>query len=312
MMDERCPTCEARDWTTLFESRGYRIGRCKSCGLVRTLGVVPEGETEYPPFEQSETALVRALRFGVAQLLRERARFVEKVAPGKRLLDVGCGSGSFARLASSRGFDAVGVEPFSLGREVDEPRLRLVRGKLEKLAPTLGRFDVITMWHVLEHLDDPIPALETLLTLLEPGGIAVISVPNFASWQSRVFEGGWFHLDPPRHINHFVEGTLRELLGRFGLEVFEERTFHFEYGPVGWLQSGINRILPRKNFLFEFIKDRGALADMPGALVAANLAASAALAGVLAAPATVVEAIASRFDAGSVVTVAVRRRGDAR
>lgn len=317
-VSERCPSCGAQNWSHLFDSRGYAIGRCSRCGLVRTLGVVEDGVVAYPPFEQRETLLVRSLRFGVAQLLRERARFVESVVPSdksgtaRRLLDIGCGSGSFARLASSRGFDAVGVEPFSLNREVNAPRLRLVRGAVEDLASELGTFDVITMWHVLEHLSDPKPVLARLTKMLRPGGVAVISVPNFESWQSRAFEGGWFHLDPPRHINHFTETTLRALLDEAGLDVFDERTFHFEYGPVGWLQSALNRMLPRKNFLFEFIKDRGALADVPDYQVALNLGASAVLGAVLAAPVTALEVVAGTVGRGSVITVAVRPRAEGR
>ncbi|MBX3204383.1 MAG: class I SAM-dependent methyltransferase [Labilithrix sp.] len=311
--DEPCPTCGVTRWTALFESRSFTIGRCARCGLVRTLGVSADGDATYPAFDQRETALVRAMRFAVAQLLRERARIVERFAPApsepgakRRLLDVGCGSGAFARLMSRRGFDAVGVEPFSLGRPVDEPGLRLVRAPLERVRSDLGDFDVITMWHVLEHLDAPQPTLASLREHLRPGGVVVISVPNFESWQSRFFEGGWFHLDPPRHVTHFDHATLKALFAETGFEILGERTFHFEYGPVGWLQSALNRILPRKNFLYEFIKDRGALAGVPASQTALNLALSGAAGVALAAPSVVVEALAALKNAGSVITFAAR------
>ena len=311
---EACPTCEGTEWRALFESRSYTIGRCARCGLVRTLGVdLDGGDVTYPAFDQRETPLVRAMRFGVTQLLRERARLVERVTPkesstgGKRrLLDVGCGSGAFARLMSKRGFDAVGVEPFSLGRPVDEPGLRLVRAPLERVRSDLGDFDVITMWHVLEHVASPRPTLESLRDHLRPGGVVVVSVPNFESWQSKFFEGGWFHLDPPRHITHFDHHTLRSLFDETGFEILSERTFHFEYGPVGWLQSALNRFLPRKNFLYEFVKDRGALAEVPAYQTALNLALSGALGATLAAPSIVVEMLAGFRGAGSVITVVAR------
>lgn len=315
IVGEPCPACGATQWTELFEARGFSIGRCKGCSLVRTLGVTDdEGVVTYPAFDQRDTVLVRAMRFAVAQLLRERARLVEAVAPpvagGKRrILDVGCGSGAFARLMSSRGFDAVGVEPFSLGRPVDEPGLRLVRAPLEKVRNDLGDFDVITMWHVLEHLTSPRPTLESLREHLRPGGVVVISVPNFDSWQSRFFKDGWFHLDPPRHITHYDHRTFQALFDETGFEILEERTFHFEYGPVGWLQSALNRILPRKNFLYEFIKDRGALANVPISQTALNLALSGAAGAVLAAPSVLVEAIAGLKGAGSVITFVARPRG---
>src|SRR5206468_2351851 len=140
------------------------------------------------------------------------------------------------RLMARSGYDVVGVEPFSLGRPERAPRLSLLRAPLEECGPELGRFDVITLWQVLEHVRDPRALLASLLGHLAPGATLVVSVPNFASWQSRVFGPGWFHLDAPRHLTHFEMGTLADLLDRLDLEVFATRTFHLEYGPAGWLQ----------------------------------------------------------------------------
>lgn len=309
MSAERCPICGAHSWERLFDSRSYAIGRCTGCQLVRTLGVVADdGVATYPHFDQRETAVVKLMRFAVTQLLRERASIVGKAASkGARLLDVGCGSGAFARMMSERGYDAVGVEPFSLGRPVDEPGLRLIRAEFADVKNDIGKFDVVTMWHVLEHIPSPKELLEGVLDVLAPGGVLVLSVPNFASWQSRFFEGGWFHLDPPRHITHFDRSTLHALLESLDLETISERTFHVEYGPVGWLQSAFNRIL-RPNFLFEFVKDRGALANVPLHETALNLVASGAAGAVLAIPAFAVEAAAGAAGAGSVLTMTLRRR----
>lgn len=309
---EPCPICGAKSWSALFESRTFTIGRCQRCHVVRTLGVVPDGDAEYPPFDQRETLGVKAMRVLVTQLLRERAQIVESVsrAPA-RLLDVGCGSGAFARLMSQRGYDATGVEPYSLGRPVEEPNLRLVRAPLERVSKDLGTFDVITLWHVLEHFVDPTERLRALIPMLRPNGVLVVSVPNFDSWQSRLFRGGWFHLDPPRHITHFDTKTVDALFADVGFEIFERRTFHLEYGPVGWLQSTLNRILPRPNFLYEFVKDRGALLGVPASQIAANLLASATVGAALGMPAVLLEACAASLGAGAVITVAARARSGA-
>ena len=305
---EACPICGSTSWEHLFDSRSFPIARCSGCQLVRTLGVEDDGVTTYPHFDQRETPVVKLMRFAVTQLLRERASLVSKVTSrGQRLLDVGCGSGAFARMMSERGYSAVGVEPFSLGRPVDEPNLKLIRAEFADVKNELGKFDVVTMWHVLEHIPSPKVLLAGVLDVLSPDGVLVVSVPNFDSWQSRFFKGGWFHLDPPRHITHFDRHTLHALFADLDLEIQSERTFHVEYGPVGWLQSALNRIL-RPNFLFEFVKDRGALAQVPKTEVALNLAASGAAGAVLAAPAFVVEALAGLRGSGSVITVTARRR----
>ena len=305
---ELCPGCRTRRFEPIFEARAFDIARCQTCGLVRTLGVTADGATEYPPFDQRDTALVRLLRTAVGQLVRERLGFVRRVRSSGRLLDFGCGSGSFARLASGAGYEVVGLEPFSLGQPLESPRLRLIRGSLEHNADTLGTFDLITLWQVLEHVQDPRALLERLLAHLAPGGALVVSVPNFASWQSRAFGASWFHLDPPRHITHFERRTILALFAELGLEPIAERTFHLEYGPVGWLQSSLNRLLPRSNFLYEFVKDRGALQGVNPALVAINLVGSLVGSAFLALPALAVETAAAQAQAGAVLTFAVEPR----
>jgi SAM-dependent methyltransferase len=306
---ERCPLCGGRRWQTLFSARGHDIARCEECRVVRTLGVEVTGQELYPPFDQRDTPIVRLMRFGVQQLLRERGRYVRQLQPRGRLLDFGCGSGAFATMMASGGaHEVVGVEPFSLGRPVEKPRLRLVRAPLEMCRAELGQFDVVTVWSVVEHVENPAELLADLFPHLRPGGVMIVSVPNFASWQSRLFGPKWFHLDPPRHISHFEPDTMRRLLTRLGLEVFNERSFHIEYGPVGWIQSALNAARVKHNFMFEFVKDRGALASLSSTAVAANLAASVAGAAALFAPALLVEAAAALVQAGSMVTVAARKK----
>jgi 2-polyprenyl-3-methyl-5-hydroxy-6-metoxy-1,4-benzoquinol methylase len=296
----------------LFVARGYDIARCETCGLVRTLGVSAEdGARQYPAFDQGDTPVVRGLRWLVGQLLRERTGFVRAIRSDGRLLDVGCGNGGFARLMARTGYDVVGVEPFSLGQSVLEPKLRLIRGRFEDHRDSLGMFDIITAWQVIEHLPDPPLLLAGLLEHLQPNGTLIISVPNFASWQSRVFGPRWFHLDPPRHVVHFDRRTLRRLVAKLDLELVRERVHHLEYGPVGWLQSALNLVLPRSNCLYEFVKDRGALAGVPSSEVCLNLAMSAALGLTLAPSSVMVEALASLAGAGAALTVALRRRGRA-
>ena len=308
---EACPACGSDRWSTLFTVRAFGIGRCDECRLVFTLGAAADdGAMQYPPFDQRETALVRLLRLLTNQLLRERARLVEGVQAreGGRLLDFGCGSGAFARLMAGRGYDVVGVEPFSLGRPIERPGLRLVRAPLEELRDDLGTFDIITTWQVLEHVPDPRAIVAALAQHLAPGGTLVVSVPNFASWQSRLFGPGWFHLDPPRHLSHFERSSLQALVRAAGLAIIEERTFHFEYGPVGWTQSALNGLLPRRNFLYEFVKDRGALADVSAGKTALLLAASFVAGAGMAGPSVLLEMAAGLGRAGAVLTVTARHQ----
>ncbi len=301
-----CPVCEGRRFTAEFRSSsGYEIVRCSACGLVFTdARSAPPPSTLYPPFEQTDTPAQRGARQALSLFTLQRARLVESVSAGRRLLDYGAGAGQFARFMAGRGFDVVGLEPYSLGRTLEEPSLKLVRAPLAEVKASLGTFDVITLWHVLEHLERPLPLLRELRELLRPGGALVVSVPNFASWQSRVFKGGWFHLDAPRHLLQFEPATLEDCLRRAGFRVTQQFPFLPEYGTSGWIQSALNRVLPHRNFLYEWVKDRGALADMGASQRAAHFAASVAGSLPLFAASLPVEFLAARGNRAAALTVA--------
>ncbi len=308
-----CPSCDAPDHDLVFTSwNGYPIRRCQSCQLVFTDDrLAPPPETLYPPFEQSDTAARKNVRSALSLFLKQRASFVRRVTPRTsakpRLLDYGCGSGAFARFMASGGYDVVGLEPFSLGAPTNEASLTLLRKPFENARPELGSFDVITLWHVLEHVKKPIDLLRDLAEHLKDDGVFVISVPNFKSVQSELFKGAWFHLDPPRHLIHFEPETLASTLTRAGLREAADQPFLPEYGTSGWVQSVLNGVLPHKNFLFELVKDRGALSGMSSATTAMHAAASVLLGAPVFAASLPIEAVASGRNRSAALTIAARR-----
>ncbi len=270
--------------------------------------MAPPAEQLYPEFDQSGTAFTKGAGSALQVFLHQRENFVRKLKPTGRLLDFGCGNGAFAQHMSTAGFETVGLEPFSLGTTITGERLQLMRAPFESVKASLGLFDVITMWHVLEHLRRPAEVLHQLSQHLSPGGVLVISVPNFASLQRAVFQGGWFHLDPPRHLTHFEPATLQDCLRRAGLEPVGEKPFLPEYGSSGWIQSSLNVVLPHTNYLYELVKDRGALRGMSRASSAAHLVGSLAMSVPLLPLSFPVEAFASAKGRGAALTVAARQR----
>jgi SAM-dependent methyltransferase len=305
MHELECPQCGAHDVTTEFRSsNAYDIVRCRACRLVFSdARLAPPPSQLYPPFEQTDSAAQRGARSALSLFTLQRARLVEAAKPSGRLLDYGAGAGQFARFMAGRGFDTVGLEPYSLGKTLEGERLRLVRAPLASVKAELGAFDVITLWHVLEHVDRPVPLLRELRSMLARGGVLVVSVPNFASWQSGVFKGAWFHLDPPRHLLHFEPDTLDDCLRRAGFSVTRSVPFLPEYGSSGWIQSALNRVLPHQNFLYEWVKDRGALSSMPRASQALHLTASVAGSMAMFGASLPVEFLAARSNKAAAITV---------
>jgi len=304
-----CPSCGGDKTRQVFiSSNAYPIVRCSRCNLVFTdMRNAPPAPALYPEFDQSASGVPKAMRSSLGVFTRQRAGVVRSVKTGGRLLDFGCGNGAFARWMSEIGYDAVGLEPFSLGRPTASERLLLIREPLDSAAPRLGRFDVVTLWHVLEHLSRPVEVLKKLFELLAPDGVLVVSVPNFKSWQSRVFRGSWFHLDPPRHVVHFEAETLERCLHEAGLETMKRWDFLPEYGSSGWVQSTLNQVLPHRNYLYEIVKDRGALKDLGPASHGLHFGTSLLLGAPTLALSMPVEAVASVFGYGAALTFAARR-----
>jgi len=303
-----CPACQNGEAALLFRSKNdYPIVRCSRCNLVFTdMRNAPPPFQLYPAFDQTESALPKAVRRTLGIFTRQREGLVRSIKPSGRLLDFGCGSGAFARWMSQAGYDVVGLEPFSLGQPLESDRLLLLREPLESAAKKIGRFDIITMWHVLEHLNRPVEVLRSLSELLVPGGTVVVSVPNFQSWQSRVFRGGWFHLDPPRHVVHFEGDTLTSCLRDAGLETTRRWEFLPEYGSSGWVQSTLNRLLPHTNYLYEMVKDRGAVKGLGVSSHALHLTASLLASAPTLVLSVPMEALASAVPRGAALTFAAR------
>jgi len=306
-----CGTLEARPRFAI-EGMAARIVACTSCGTGRLHPLPDEAEVAsfYPAaYYGGHGAKFRGLvEWGVRAAGARHVRFLARgLAPGARVLDVGCGRGITLAALADRGFEAHGVElgPDAL-RGVD-PRAQV------RIAPTLAaaghpaeRFDMVLIWHVLEHLREPGATLAEAHRLLRPGGRLVVAVPNFSSWQARWAGPAWFHLDPPRHLHHFPLAALRRLVERSGFEIVAEHHFSLRQNPFGWIQSALNRWggLPR-NGLYTLLYRRGPAPAPFGARTRCALWAGLALG---AAPALALAVAEAAFGSGATVHLVARRR----
>jgi 2-polyprenyl-3-methyl-5-hydroxy-6-metoxy-1,4-benzoquinol methylase len=135
------------------------------------------------------------------------------------MLDVGCGTGDLARTFASYGWKVAGVKPAAgAAAAAAAAGVDVHVGTLDD-APWHGHtFDAIVFNHSLEHVPDPAASLDQAAALLREGGVLAVAVPNFDSWQRRLFGSRWFQLDLPRHLQHFDARTLGALLRRAGLQ----------------------------------------------------------------------------------------------
>jgi SAM-dependent methyltransferase len=158
-----------------------------------------------------------ALRTPPLGALRERA-------PG-RVLDVGCGRGDLGETLVRAGWRVTGIDPSPEACAVAARRGIDARvGTPATLDLEPGAYDAVSFQHSLEHVSDPLAALRSVAAALRPGGLVLITVPNFGGWQARVFRSRWYHLDLPRHRTHFTAQGLETLLRRAGLEPVDTST----------------------------------------------------------------------------------------
>ena len=134
-----------------------------------------------------------------------------------RLLDVGCASGKFLRQMLAVGWKIAGIEiDEAAANKARSVTPNIVVGDPAQLSLPAESFDVITAFHVVEHMPDPLGALRNMLRWLAPGGVIVVEVPNAAGAVARVFGRYWSAYDVPRHLVHFTPATMTSLVERAG------------------------------------------------------------------------------------------------
>lgn len=223
-----------------------------------------------------------------------RAKKVLGVRKTGRVLDIGCGRALLLQYLKSQGWQCYGTElSESLASHVQETSGIEVRtGALRDMGFDEGSFDVVTAYHVLEHISNPKETLTEVRRLMKPEGLLVVGVPNLASVQARMSGGRWFHLDVPRHVVHFTPDTLERMLRQCGFEITSQKSYSLEYDPYGFVQSVLNTIGCKSNLLYQILRRRG-VGRLSAKTLLYDVPVSLLLAVVLVAPAIVIEFVLS-------------------
>jgi len=268
----------------------FSVAVCASCGAGWTLPPAATDElSSYYPDTYSAHLLEEGLLGSVQQLGQRlilnrafaRAPFgaLAEVPPGA-VLDVGCGRGDLGAALVRRGWHVTGIDPSEQACAV--ARTRGVQAEVATLESASFReemFDAVVMSHSLEHVPAPRADLARAHRLLRPGGLLLISVPNFGSWQRELFGSKWFALDLPRHRTHFTPRSLEYALSAEGFELVSMQTTSssavlvatlqyvlagrmiFRHGPSAWAAYGFNALLSLPNRTVDRLRGERALLD---------------------------------------------------
>lgn len=229
-----CLFCGVRDEELRFAQPPFRVVRCRRCGLTYVTPRLPS-DALHAMYQEEYWASDRAKDFGYTAYLadaelyletfRMRSEVLEPYArPPGRLLEVGCAAGFFLKVMHDQGWETTGLEIASPMVAHARERLGLpdVRhGDLLDADLPERHFDVVALWDVIEHLEDPRDHLARAVELLAPGGVLVLETQNVASWFARALGRRWTHYKHEEHLYHFEPATVRRLLEDVGLRVLE-------------------------------------------------------------------------------------------
>ena len=166
----------------------------------------------------------------------------------KTLLDIGAGTGDFLCTAKDKNWNVAGVEPNTLARSKADKKGIKLYDNLNKVLDT--KFEVITLWHVLEHLSNLENEIDRIVSLLTDNGTLVIAVPNFKSYDAKHYGKYWAAYDVPRHLWHFSKNTIEKLFKKHNIEIVKTKPMLFDSFYVALLSEKYKT--QKQNFLKAF------------------------------------------------------------
>lgn len=228
-----CPVCERGEFFTLFSCvdhtfshETFVLRECTNCKLLITTPRPSEKELaryylsdSYISHSNSTSSLVDVVYKAARHFtLKWKYDLVKNNVASNlpfKLLDFGCGTGDFIKKCKHQGNEVEGVEPSDIARyQAQQKTGATIADSIQNISNT---FDVITLWHVLEHIPDPNKIIQELLKRMNDSGTIFIAVPNHLSYDAMKYKEKWAGYDVPRHLWHFSPGNMELLLKKNNL-----------------------------------------------------------------------------------------------
>lgn len=230
----------------LLSKESFNLMKCQRCGLIY-LNPRPKGRREefyglnyYNSCISSANSMES---YWTAYVNLKKRRMLKEYKQKGKMLDVGCGAGDFLAVFKNDEFDLYGVEPSFLGYSLSSKKIKgtIFKDKIINCGFAEEYFDVVTLWHVFEHMDNPNQELSEINRILAAGGLFFISVPNANSLGFKMSKEYWFHMDSPRHLYNYTPATITNILNKNGFKVIKIVFPSFEY-PLDFYHSLLNKL----------------------------------------------------------------------
>jgi 2-polyprenyl-3-methyl-5-hydroxy-6-metoxy-1,4-benzoquinol methylase len=250
---EQCPVCGSKQispFLTLSDyflsGESFCIVQCDQCTFRFTnprpddneLGKYYESR-EYISHSNTKQGLFSIVYQSVRRhTIRSKYKLISTLSGGNSILDIGCATGELIHYFATHGWNVTGIEPNKSARNFARTQYGLKVEDENFLVDALaGSFDVVTMWHVLEHVPDINPRINEIKLVLKDSGTLLIAVPNPESPDALFYGKHWAGYDVPRHLHHFTKNAMYQLLHNHGLEVVREIPMKFDSFYVSLLSE---------------------------------------------------------------------------
>lgn len=278
----KCPSCTNTSLSNQFEcidhtysKDRFTITKCTHCGLLftnprpteSTIGTYYDNPEYVSHTDTQDGFLFKIYRSVKRFSLKQKRVLLSKLTEGRTVLDYGAGSGDFSNELSSNGWNVHAYEPDEKARTLIIQKNTTIKIVSELNEIENNTIDVITLWHVLEHVHQLNETLKHFQRILKPSGKLIIAVPNHTSFDAEFYREEWAAYDVPRHLYHFNPETIIPLLSKLGFKFASLKPLWFDSvyvsllserntnnsGLIGWLRatlvgliSNIITILDRK------------------------------------------------------------------
>ncbi|UFH55253.1 class I SAM-dependent methyltransferase [Spirosoma sp. KNUC1025] len=248
-----CPVCSSASFIPFLECKDYLVSNenfsiqeCSKCGF-RLTNPRPDSSSigsyyksdQYISHNDESSGLINSVyRLVRKYTLRSKLNLINKLNGGAgRILDVGCGTGTFLASCQQAGWEVEGMEPDKDARAIAAEKLRIdIHTDITDLKAS-NPFDIITLWHVLEHIPDLNETVPQLYRLLADRGTLLIAVPNSDSYDAHYFKQFWAAYDVPRHLHHFTPSTIVPLFKKHGLRLIDKKPMIFDAFYIAMLST---------------------------------------------------------------------------
>lgn len=248
-----CPFCNSKQYIVKYIEEQFLIVRCKKCSLVY-LGNPPDEFGIYEDYydksapekdEYSESS--NEPRYAeLYSINNQRIAVIKSMRPGGSLLDIGCGRGMFVKTARDEGYEAYGIDisERAVQYAIQQFDVNAKVTTLSEMTRTGKRFDIITLWHVLEHFPDPVVELKRVRSILTEGGLVFVEVPNLRSLKFILSRNKWKGGNHPRyHRTFFTAYTLRNTLTAAGFSSIRRLKLSYQVPGKNRLYTSLKKSL---------------------------------------------------------------------